>query len=766
MNEWDRTDLNGNWQMLLIGNDEYSKSAEAIRTYGKVVSMDAVRISARVPGNFELDLQTAGMLPDPFFGSNVLLLQKYEGTHIFYARKFSYSRIEGKFPRLVFEGIDTVAEIFLNGEPAGKCDNMLVTQSYEVGGLLREGENELVVHIIPACIAARAGKISAGNTAMKYTYESLRLRKAPHMFGWDIMPRIVSGGIFRPVYIEYRPEESIVQAYLMTAAADAERGTALLELFYETDVKASDLSGYTISVTGECGNSHFSASSRLWFTSGKFSFTVNDARLWWPKGSGEPNLYDIRVELKRGRDIIDTYTSGFGIRTVRLERTATTDEFFSGKFQFRINGRRIFIMGTNWVPADAFHSRDRSRLPKMLDLLDDIGCNAIRCWGGNIYEDDFLYQHCDKAGILVWQDFAMACGSYPIDDEFVEAIEKEARSVVRRLRGHPCICLWSGDNECDVFMRAYGQDPGGNRITRKILPEVLEYEDPARPYIPSSPFIDKEAAALPEDRLPENHLWGSRDYYKSRYYSGSHCSFASEIGYHGCPSVSSLKKFISADSLWPWQNNDEWIIHCASPETDRNGPFAYRIDLMAKQIRELFGLIPDNIEDFSLASQISQAEALKYFIELFRSGKWNRSGIIWWNLIDGWPQISDAVVDYYFDRKLAYFYVKQSQQPLLLCFSEPENQTITLKAVNDTGRRLDFNYEVFDYANNGRKVIEGSDSAAEEVISLCGLPYSGDETKLYTIAWSCGEYSGKNHYLCGNPPFSLCKYKQFLAATS
>jgi beta-mannosidase len=344
--------------------------------------------------------------------------------------------------------------------------------------------------------------------------------------------------------------------------------------------------------------------------------------------------------------------------------------------------------------------------------------------------------------------------------------------IIRLLRQHPSIILWSGDNECDQFVTGdgYGRDPNLNRLTREVYPDAVYSEDPTRPFLPSSPYIDGEAAKLPQEYLSENHLWGPRDYFKSEFYKGSLAHFASEMGYHGSVSVKAMKRFISPDKLWPWQDNDEWLVHAASPETGTDGSYVYRIELMAKQIRELFGVIPDDLEDFVLASQISQAEAKKFFVELFRIQS-HRSGIIWWNLIDGWPQFSDAVVDYNFYKKLAYFYLRQSQRPLVLTFAEPKDWELTLCASNLCGGGpLDFSYRVRDFVS-GETVLSGNGVCGDqETFELAVLPYSQGEKKIYLIEWesgasSSGAYSGKNHYLAGNPPFELAFYRDFLKKT-
>ncbi len=753
--EWKRICLDGEWKLWYQQNSEYRRQKTHPVTVDEICAAEGC-IDARVPGNFELDLHAAGRIDDPFFGQNVLKMQKLESTHMFYGRKFEYHAVEDTTPVLTFEGLDTVAEIFVNGEKIGEGDNMLITQTFPLSNL-NEGENDLVVHIIPACVAARDNKVSVGNNAMKYNFASLRLRKSASMFGWDIMPRMVSGGIFRPAYIEEHPAERITQAYLMTTGVSVEDQTAELTLFFDTDVLGDDLSEYTIAVRGKCGESAFETSQRLWHTAGKLYLHLEDAKLWWPKGYGEQPLYDVEVILIHKGETVDTASFRTGLRTVSLNRTALTDEMFSGKFEFYVNGVKIFILGSNFVPIDAMHSRDRERLPKVMALLDEVGCNAIRIWGGGVYEDDYLYDFCDEKGILIWQDFMMACGRYPFDPEFCDVMRHEAEFVVRRLRNHPALLLWAGDNECDQGH----PHPSINRITREILSDVVYTEDSNRPYLPSSPYTDIEAEGKPERYLPENHPWGPRDYYKSSYYQGTLCSFASEMGYHGCPARASIEEFIPKDNLWPWQDNDDWMAHAASMETGNGGAYSYRISLMANQIRELFGETPDNLDDFVLASQISQAEAKKFFIEMFRMGQPNRTGIIWWNLIDGWPQFSDAVVDYYFRKKLAFYYIKQAQQPVLLSMREPSSWNLELVAVNDAHHPVDIDYTVRD-AKDGSIVCQGSKHLSEGVKHLAHIPYSQGEKKFYFIEWEQNGQKGRSHYLAGNPPFSLAEYRSFL----
>ena len=271
------------------------------------------------------------------------------------------------------------------------------------------------------------------------------------------------------------------------------------------------------------------------------------------------------------------------------------------------------------------------------------------------------------------------------------------------------------------------------------------------------PYLDGECVKKGLDFASENHLWGERKYYKSDYYRNAPSVFASEMGYHGCPSPESVKRFITADALWPYQNNQEWLLHASSPTPKKDEPFGYRVELMANQIQEMFGLIPDDLEEFALASQISQAEAKKYFIERFRIKKWKRSGIIWWNICDGWPQFSDAVVDYYYVKKLAYHYIQRSQQPLCLMMDEPEDGICRLVGVNDTLIPHEVDYRVTGFTHRkilaqGKAVIGTATAQVLEPIPLW------TEKELLLIEWQGEQITGKNSYLMGNPVFDLAGY--------
>jgi len=336
-------------------------------------------------------------------------------------------------------------------------------------------------------------------------------------------------------------------------------------------------------------------------------------------------------------------------------------------------------------------------------------------------------------------------------------ITDEATAIVKKLRNHPSLIIWSGDNEIDFVYYGAGLDPSDNKITREWLPNIVHQHDIGRPYLPSSPYLSPEAyKALKSgsaEKSPEDHLWGARDYYKSDYYKNSTAHFVSECGYHGCPSLDSIKKFITPEKVWPYNNNDEWILH----SSDQRGNDS-RVMLMEKQIRQLFGSVPSDPETYVLASQISQAEAKKFFIEHMRVGRPQKCGIIWWNLLDGWPQMSDAVVDYYYTKKLAYHYIKRSQAPFAICADEIASWGIRLFACNDTLEEVSGHFTVKDAVTDELLLNSDFSVGKNRSAAIAKLPIYYSEQRILIIEWEANGKCGMNHYLCGYPPIDLEMY--------
>ena len=730
--------LNGKWN--LKGKCESADNAEI------------VSLRATVPGCVQLDLSECGYLPaDLYMGENIKEAEKYESYEWWYERTFTYDG-ERVNSYLVFEGVDCLAEYFLNGVKIGESANALVHHEFRVDAYLHSGENTLSVHIKSAIGAADKMDYPI-RTLLSINPEGAYLRKPPHSFGWDIMPRAVTAGLWRGVRLEVRDEISFSQAYVVAGREEK-------NFFYTLATDLTELCDVEIELDCSCGDSVAKKRVAVNKRRGVFNFSVEKPKLWFPYGYGEANVYDGKVRIYQGGALVHETDISFGIRDVTLE-TRDPDGNDKGQFRFLINGVEIMCKGSNWVPLDAFHSRDAERYPEALALVKDIGCNILRCWGGNVYEDHTFFDFCDRNGVMVWQDFSMACGQYPETAEFMENLKDEVTKVVRKLRQHPSIVLWAGDNEVDACFPQY--DPNQNYLTRHLVPSVVRDNDIARPYLPSSPFISEKMyregnrSQIHGSRLIEDHLWGPRDYFKSDFYKENKAHFVSETGYHGCPSLSSIKKFITPERVWPYKNNPEWILH----SSDQKGNDS-RVMLMEKQVLQLFGKVPTDPESYVLASQISQAEAKKYFVERMRVGRPDKTGIIWWNLLDGWPQMSDAVVDYYFTKKLAYSYIKRSQAAFVIAAGELSNWHLPIYACNDTLTEKSGRLTVKD-AESGDVIHECDFVAGANTSTLIArLPIYYSEEKVLIFEWTLGEEKGFNHYLCGMPPISLERYRAII----
>ncbi len=707
-------------------------------------------IYATVPGNFELDLMREKLLPNLYYGTDTLLAQKLENLHLYYYTKFDYDNSGKTDDFLIFEGIDTVAEIFLDGKKIGFTENMFHAHEFSLKGI-ESGKHDLLVHIIPTVIYAREFTLPAMCFGMKYNSDSLEIRKAPYMFGWDIMPRIVSGGIWKPVKIEKRNRSRIEEAFTATKMFFNEQ--AVLKTSFKVVSDEEHINELYVNVKFSFDGQVVEETKQRCFSANQRITTfLKNPKLWFPKNYGEQNLYKVTIQLLKNEEVLNETSYSIGIRTVKLIRTSCAGD--DGEFCFEINGQKVFCLGTNWVPTDAFPSRHKDYDSRGLELLKDSGCNMVRCWGGNVYPSQEFYEFCDKNGIMVWQDFSFGCGSYPIDERLSSLIKEEVKQIIIAFRNHPSLVVWAGDNECDMFIKSScWANPNDNIITRHIIANQLYLHDSTRPYLPSSPYIDNEA--FKHGSPAEDHLWGPRDYFKGDFYKNPVCHFASEIGYHGCNSIESLKKFIPENSLTQMGDstngckNADWIVHATGMETttkEEGNPYAYRIALMISQVERLFTEKENDLAKFAMQSQISQAEAKKYFIEHFRIHKWRKTGIIWWNLIDGWPQISDAVVDWYGCKKLAYYYIKRSQQPFAMMIDEPIDGKMSLYAVNDCQQTISGKYRVTNLVN-GEVVAKGEMTISANT-SIAIDTVKENNHAFYLIEWETKVGKGVNHHVC------------------
>jgi len=764
-------DLNGAWELKAFPQPD----AGAVRSLPLPGGLDVRTYRATVPGCCEQELMRAGELPDPLVSTNAFAWREYEGHQWLYTRRFACPACApGERAVLFFGGIDTLADVFLNGRKIGEAANMLIPHEFDVTDKVRAGEeNEVAVLIRPVGLASRDVLLGELGGTMGGGADHEHFRKAPHMYGWDIMPHLPVSGLWRDVRLEVRPAVRIeYPAWIVTGISRRSRRADLriqyrvrspFRNWYKATVRAS------LWRNGACAAR---AEQEFRGTQGFLRMGVSNAEFWWPRGAGEPALYRARLEVvAQDGTVLATDERKIGLRTVALEYDDRKLPERPGRMLFKVNGEPIYIRGVDWVPLDPIPSEQKRHLKDVLPMMADLNANLVRVWGGGVYEPEEFFDWCDENGVMVWQDFMNACAVPPMDDDFAAAMRAEVLSVVLQFRNHASIALWAGDNENDIARnwgngRELARDPTKNRINREVIPAVLHEYDVTRPYLPSSPLVTAEAFRQ-ETEPAEDHMWnGPRAWWKTAYYTNTPCWFCSEGGAHAIPARKTLERMMPADDVTrPWVNPDErdymklrwspqWVYRATNPYLDFGNYLVHRNDIVLKQAGALFGDVPRHDLDLLIAqSQTAQAESIKFQTENFRSQKFvSKGGFVVWNLRDGWPTVSDAFTDYYGEKKKAYGALKTVYQDVLVMVAEDGR----LLAINDTLKAVKGTVRVVE-AKDGKTVYEDPfEVPSNGLVSLAKLAWEGQG--LFKISWESDAGAGRNHYLHGLPPFKWSDY--------
>ena len=736
------------------------------------------QVSAQVPGNVELDLFAAGVIPDPMIGSNVNGLRRFEGYQWCYSRTFPSPKLEaGQRAELFFGGIDCIAEIWVNGKHVGSSANMLIERRFDVTDFLNETEeNTLQVILRSAVLEGQnhlLGTFSIGNFPSE---ESVFVRKAPHMYGWDIMPRLVSAGLWRSVELRTVNPARIVDVHWMTAEVDTDHNRARVFVDFQTRLPFEKLDKAKIVFTmSRDGKEVYQGEQLLSAHAGRHIIALDSVALWWPRGYGDPALYEATAQLlDADGSLLDTDTKRIGIRTVKLELSDIHLERSPESSVLSSMGREsscVERIGCRSMHCTAVMPRWStmrcgwwSMRTAIWSVVGAATCMRIITFSTCATRTE---SWCGK--ILRW-----GVPSIPNGRSLTQRSTVEVTSVVVKLRSHPSLVLWAGNNEDDAALRwslaPFNINPNRDVVTRQVIPSVLYEFDPTRPYLPSSPYYSQAVweHGSADQYLPENHLWGPRGYYKDPFYTAASCTFVSEIGYHGCPNRSSLERMMTPDAVYPWsegrQWNDEWLTK-STRRFEVWGQTNDRNNLMLNQVTLLFGSVPEELDDFIFASQVVQAEAMKFFVEMWRGNKFDgKTGIIWWNVRDGWPIISDAVADYYNSPKLAYRFISNVQSNVCVLINDPVEGKYPLRAVNDTRRPMSGHVVVTDVAT-GRQLYDGDYSVeANGKSEVAQLPVMEGQGILQ-IRYETEEGVRQNHYLYGKAPFDLGEYRKLLSKT-
>lgn len=663
-------------------------------------------VPAVVPGGVHESLLAAGLIEHPYYDRNEQAIRWIEDREWWFRTDFAGpgSLAPDQRVRLVFDGLDTVVDIWLNGEPLGHHENMFRPAEFDVTARLDE-RNQLLLRFspplaglsVPAVVARMGARLAEAFAPLMATGaepetapaaesgdfalpEALPLatqrRKAAFSWGWDFGPRVPSIGIWNPVRLLVESAAVISGHHVRTD--QIQPGTATVGLLVEVDRFAS--------------NAELAARVQLVAPSGRATTVelpvldgaargvveVPEPELWWSHDLGEPARYDVTITLLDGDRALDQVSDRIGLRTIALDRGKDVEG--GHRFGFVLNGVPIFARGANWLPADMLvGSVSAARHRALVGLARDAHMNMLRVWGGGSYEKESFYQACDELGVLIWHDFMFACTDYPSDDPvLVDEVTREAEYQVKRLRNRASMALWSGNNEVQLVhglaFQEYQPGPWGYDFFHRILPAAVAAYDGGVPYWPGSPWGEDPTegfAAVNGVRDGDRHAWevwhgadfgaGGESYASLgdarhyRRYANDNGKFISEFGIHASPERSTLDRWLPADQL---------VVH--SPAFDhhnKDNPKDKHDPLL-----EIVTGLPRDIDQYVDFTMVSQAEGLKFGIEHYRRRAPHCAGTLVWQFNDVWPGFSWSIVDYELAPKAGYHYAARAFAPVLASF--------------------------------------------------------------------------------------------------
>ena len=625
--------LNGSWTLQIPGS-----------SFGPVPAV--------VPGSVYHDLLTAGRIPDPFYRDNEMDALKLMDHDFCYSRSFTVDEdlLQCDAVLLRCEGLDTIASISVNGSAAGIANNMHRIWEFDVKQLLCPGENTIAIHFSsPTKYIKEAYAASVADGSSDAMVGFPHIRKAHCMFGWDWGPRLPDAGIWRDISL-LGVETARIRDVQVLQHHTPEKVTL------EVKTHVTQLTGsapVTVTVTAPCG--------RVWTASGEKAVIEIDApQLWWPAGFGEQPLYTVSVALGDG---LDAWERRIGLRTMTVSRRK---DAWGESFCHCVNGVDIFAMGADYIPEDNLLPRvNPQRTRRLLEDARAANMNCIRIWGGGYYPDDYFYDVCDELGLLVWQDFMFACAVYNLTEAFEENITAEFVDNVRRLRHHPSLALWCGNNEMEDFVdkgewvACHRQKADYIKMYEYIIPKVLKAEDPQAFYWPASPSSGGSFDDPQDPNRGDVHYWmvwhgllPFTDYRNHKF------RYVSEFGFQSFPCMETIESFTEPE--------DRNVFSYVMEKHQRNASANGRI---VSYLAQMY-LYPARMEELVYASQLLQAQAMQYGVEHWRRNRGRCMGAVVWQLNDCWPVASWSSIDYYGRWKALHYYEKRFFAPVLISCHE------------------------------------------------------------------------------------------------
>lgn len=644
---------------------------------------------ATVPGVVHTDLLANHIIDNPFYRLNERGVQWIDKEDWVYQTTFDLSpALAGKKNlRIRFKGLDTYADVYLNGQKIISADNMFRQWTAGIRPLVKPAGNVLKVYFhspiktdIPKWDALpfpyMASNDQSENGGVFDKKLSVVARKAGYHYGWDWGPRLVTSGIWRPVVIEGWDDLRIedLQIVQSNVSARSARIKTVVEVLSDKDVNDA-----SVSVTDGATRQHYgttTTSLHKGLNKVTVDFTIQHLRLWWSNGLGKPNLYTLKTSLMQGGKEIDSLSQRVGVRSLLF---VNKKDKYGKCYYFELNGVPVFAKGANYIPCDNFLPRVTHAIyEKTVRDAVDANMNMLRVWGGGIYEDDYFYDLCDKYGILVFQDFMFACSIYPAEGALLENIRQEAIDNVRRLRNHPCIAIWCGNNECQEawfgwgWKRAYEKKNSryADIIWKqyenqyyKVLPEVVAEYGSGTAYIPSSPFSDY--GKLSNDHEGDRHYWEVWHGRKPiEEYNKARSRFFTEYGFQSFPEFESVKRY--APDTCDWHITSEVMM-----SHQRGGEHANQLieDYLLNEYYK-----PKDFRSFLYINQLLQGDAIRTAMEAHRRAMGYCMGSLFWQHNDCWPVASWSSRDYYGRWKAQHYFARKAYRDILVSPIEEEGK--------------------------------------------------------------------------------------------
>ncbi len=666
-------EINSNWEFSQAGTDNW--------------------MPATVPGTVHNDLLANGVIDDPHYRMNENSVQWIEDEAWEYRTTFDVTAEMLLHNNIIldFKGLDTYARVTLNGEEILNADNMFINWKVDVKDKLQKGNNQIKVHFkspvkegmkkltkLDYIVPAVNEQAPEGEKTNVFT------RKAPFHFGWDWGPRLVTSGIWRPVILKAWDNAVVNSVYVSTNSIKNE--LALLSGHIDVNVSSEGTYNFSLLIDGKTEKLAEQAKLEEGENRVAFDFEIPEPKLWWSNGLGEAYLYDFKFQVTKENIVVDEYQLDYGVRTLKLVQKPDS---VGRSFYFELNGVPVFMKGANVIPSETLTpSVDNATYKRLIDNAVAANMNMLRVWGGAIYEEDLFYNLCDQNGILVWQDFMFACAVQPGDEAHLQNIKKEAEYNVKRLRNHPSIALWCGDNEnyhgwhewwVDLFEPEVEKflKETYSRISTEILADAVEEHAPHIEYWPSSPMAYGHKKA--DRKSGDEHDWtiwfGQKPF---SAYEENVPRFVSEYGLQSFPDMHTIKKFSEPKD---WDIDSPVMRHRQRSNMEYVAPGFDGNDMIKWYMKKYYN-VPADFDDFVYVSQLLQAKAYKTAIEAHRRNMPHCMGSLYWQLNDSWPTISWSTVDYYGRWKASHYAVKKANNPILVS-PELNGNMLKVFVVND-----------------------------------------------------------------------------------